>query len=125
MWIERYREWKQKRFWSFFRKEHEKIKKVYATRRRYLREREDYERERLRNLHNRLKIALVIPYIPIFVICFLDVFDDYRLSVAIFVSYCIFAITTYLTFAFHVFKLSKRRYKELRMFRRWVKQEGR
>lgn len=100
------------------------MKMAYAMRNRYLREREDYERERLRNLRNRLKISLVIPYILIFIICFIDVFDDYRVSAVVFVSYCIFAITTYLTFAFHVIKPDKRRYKELQMVRRWIKQEG-
>lgn len=125
MWTERYREWKRKRFWSFCHKEREKMKGIYATRRKHLREREVFECERLRKFRVRLKTFLVVPYIPIFVICFIDAFNDYRLSAAIFVTYCIFAIATYLTFAFHVFKPSKRRYKELRMVRRWVEQEDR
>lgn len=101
------------------------MKGIYATRRKYLREREAFGRDRLQKFRVRLKTLLVIPYIPIFAICFIDVFNDYRLSAAIFVSYCIFAIATYLTFAFHVFKPSKRRYKELRMVRRWVEQGDR
>lgn len=118
--LEMYKEWKRKRFWTFYRKEKAEMEKRYNRRKRQHKEDNQFKQERFRKFHERLKVALIIPYYLVFIVTFLDFFGDYRTSCLTFATYCVFAITTYLAFIIHASKPSRRQYKERRMIERWV-----
>lgn len=118
------KERKRKRFWETYRKERAKMQHiVYERRWKYLRDNENYLVERFRKFDMRLKTALIIPYLVVFVISFMDVFNDYRLSALIFASYGVFAATVYIAFSLYLNKPSRRKYKELRMVQRWAEKQ--